>query len=98
MTNKQGFQSGLQIIRDNLNKWAHHIIVKRSILVLSEFTTPSLAFRNGFEDNSSSNNTMQSYISACSSIFTVQSEVYNNPPQSTTVPIQAWASPDRIPN
>ena len=98
MTTRKSFQSGSQMIRDNITKWVQHITVERGIHVPLEFTKPSLAFRNGFDDDSSSDGTMQSYISACSSIFTVQSEVFNDPPQSTTVPVQAWASPDGIPN
>ena len=78
MTNRKCFQSSSQMIHDNLTKWVQHITVKRGIHVPVEFTKPSLAFWNGFDVDSSSDGTMQSYISACSSIFTVQSEVYND--------------------
>lgn len=93
MTTKQYFQTGTEIVKDNLHKWIDEIIKSRAIHVPSDFKSPSLAFRNGFDDDSSSGGSLQTYLLSCSSIFTVTNEGYNDPLLSTTIPVQAWASP-----
>ena len=92
MATTDSFNNVTNILKQNLRQWVKYIMSNNSLSTPDIFSTPTVAFRNRFDDDSDSDGTMQSYLSACSSLFTVKNESYNNPSMLTILPTQAWAS------
>ena len=63
---------------------------------ISEFPKVGLAFRGQLQDDDSENTStsFDSYLSACSSIYTVENDMFDEPPQTQQRVQQAWAHPD----
>ena len=57
-----------------------------------DYPTPSVAFKNIYDNDSTSgtSNSMSSYLLACSSVYDMKTDDFDDPPISTTVPMQAW--------
>jgi hypothetical protein len=63
----------------------------------SDFPPIGLAFRNQpYEEGSETS--FQSYLSACSSIYSLEDETHDFPPMTDRPIPQAWGSPDPIPD
>ena len=92
ITTTDNFNDVPNILKQHLHQWVKYIKSINSLRTPDNFPSPTVAFCNRFDDNSDSDGTMQSYLSACSSLFTVKNESYDNPPMSTILPTQAWAS------
>ena len=60
------------------------------------FPPPSLAFK-GQQWDEDSQGSFNTYLSACSSIFSLNDVDFSNPPPSTNPSTQAWGPPDKIP-
>jgi hypothetical protein len=79
----------------NLAKWVQQVCTTHTVSIDASFPAPGLAFKSGnFYDEESDGKGYQSYLSACSSIYSVQTEEgyegYHNPPDSSRPAPQAW--------
>ena len=92
ITDIQKFRDVTDIIASNLENTIIQIREKYSLSVNANFPPISVSFRSP-NDDLSSTDTMQSYVSACSSLFSGIDTGDDNPPESTLVPIQAWNKP-----
>ena len=98
MTNEAAFKTVAKTVRENISTWNENVTVANAIITPLGYPEPSVAFNHAFDDDSDSGTSMNTYLSACSTIFTAENEVYDAPPVSTIVPVQAWASqPIRTP-
>ena len=96
MTDIDNFQQVSKIIKENITQWMADIHNNNNITVPSNYPEPSVVFKNNYDEDSGSENTMASYLSTCSSIFTTQNEEFDNAPESTSAPTQAWTKPPSI--
>ena len=92
MTNIKHFDNTTKILQKHLQQWVHDITNTNALTTPQTFPKPTVAFRTQVDNDSESDGTMQSYLLVCSSMFTIKNERYDNPPISTILPTQAWAS------
>ena len=76
--------------------WIEKINEQQSFDTPTNFPEPRVCFKNNFDEDSHSDASMATYLSACSSIFTNKGEEYDEPPATSDTPIQAWTSPPTI--
>ena len=97
MTTESKFRSLAAHIKQELPPW----VIKNSADYPSpkSFPPPSLAFKNQTYDEESdgSQASFQSYVSNCSSIYTVGDENYDDPPPPNNPAPQAWTGNNKIP-
>jgi hypothetical protein len=89
------FEAVKKEFRLNLTQWTTQACKDHSVLVDPSFPPPSLAFKHDTTDEEDSDGKgYQSYLSACSSIYTVQTddgyEGHHDPPDSSRPVPQAW--------
>ena len=60
-----------------------------NINVLSNYTESLVVFKIDFDKDLPSENTMSSYLSVCSLVFTPQNDKYDSPPELKASPIRA---------
>ena len=97
MTTESKFKPLAAHIKQELPPW----VIKNSADYPSpkSFPPPSLAFKNQAYDEESegSQTSFQSYVSNCSSIYTVGDETYDDPPPQNNPAPQAWTGNSKIP-
>ncbi|KAL7574196.1 hypothetical protein ACA910_014871 [Epithemia clementina (nom. ined.)] len=77
-------------LRENLERWVAHY--SDEIPANPNLPPPGLAFHNSSSD-SQSDHSYQSYFSSCSSMYTLQDESFDDPPQLAGPVSQAWGPP-----
>lgn len=89
LTTKSQFKTLTATLRQMIPIWVQQF----SDLAAVEPTFPEagLAFRTVPTDDESGES-FKTYLSACSSIYTVEDDYYNNPPTSSLPPSQAWGN------
>jgi hypothetical protein len=93
MTTEKEFKGVCELLKHNLETWTRKI-VKGYELATDTAHLPSvgLAFRNQQYDEGS-DSSFQSYLSACSSIYSLDDSKHDFPPLADRPITQAWGSP-----
>ena len=89
ITDVNNFSEVSKRISTNIEQITQQIRQKYNLKQNELFPPVSVSFRD-FNDDESSSDTMQSYLSACSSKFSDIEAGDDLPPESSLVPIQAW--------
>jgi hypothetical protein len=97
MTDEKNFKAVVGMIKKDLKPWVLHY--SEDYPSPDGFPPPDLAFRNKMYDEGSENSgaSFASYMSACSSIYTVDNDDFDLPPAPTNAAPQAWGNVSRIP-
>jgi hypothetical protein len=97
MTTEPHFKKVVEVIKLGLDPWMENY---KEFPPLATFPKPSLAFKNrGYEEESEgSNASFDTYLSACSSIYSLNDDTnYDVAPPSTIAAPQAWGGTVSIP-
>ena len=95
-TTTEHFKKVKDIIRTDLNSRVAHYA--NEFPLDGTLGPVGLAFKNqGFDTDSSSNSSFQSYLTACSSIFANEEEGLDTPPESDRAAQQVWGGSNTIP-
>lgn len=89
LTNKQHFPQVTNALRTSLTTWLEGYADNAP--PDPSFPMPSLAFKSTNLD-ADSGGSFQTYLSACSSVYSVTDEYYNKPPTSNAPQPQAWGN------
>jgi hypothetical protein len=97
MTTEQDFKGVSELLAKHLAAWTAIIIKNYGLLTDCAHLPPiGLAFKNQpYDDGSDAS--FQTYLSACSSIYSLEDETYDFPPIIDRPIPQAWGPPDAIP-
>ena len=104
-TTKRNFDEVVRIIRTNLAAWTEEIVQREKIDVTEiQVSNPRLCFRSDIpmlgpdeEHENSEARSFQSYVTACSTLYTHNSTsgingTYDLPPATSTPVMQAWST------
>ena len=95
MTTISKFNSRTKFISDNLNQTVNTLSEQYGLHPNSSFPPIGISFCTS-QDDDSSDWTMQSYYSAYTAVYSINSAGEYVPPESTLVPIQTWSKPPTI--
>ena len=89
MTTERTFKAITTELANNIVKWVNYYAAENPMN--PDFPPPGLSFKNQIYDEGS-DGSAQSYMSACSSIYTVQDEIFDVPPPQKGPAPQAWGN------
>ncbi|KAL7565868.1 hypothetical protein ACA910_007426 [Epithemia clementina (nom. ined.)] len=92
LTTEAHFRTLTNTIRENLPRWAEYYA--NDVQMSTDLPPVGLAFKNSSAD-SNSDQSFETYASACSSVYTLQDDTYDDPPANAGPVPQAW---DNIPS
>ena len=95
MTTIPDFSRVTKLITANLAQSITNLNDQHSLQCNPDLPEAGVSFRSSYDDDSS-DGSMQSYLSACSAIYSTTSIGEDCAPASTMVPIQAWNKPPNI--
>jgi outer membrane murein-binding lipoprotein Lpp len=96
MTNDQHFKDVTDLIKRELTASVAHY--SEEFPIPSTFPPVGLAFKSREYDDESSGGSFNTYLSACSTIFSERNMEFSSPPETSSPAIQAWGpTPPKIP-
>jgi hypothetical protein len=81
------FDSVKNALRADLATWTHSICEDRALNLPPDYPSPQLAFKNEITDEVDSHGGYDSYITACSSIYSVRTDKGYDDPPTVSLPV-----------
>jgi hypothetical protein len=98
MTTEQDFKGVCKLLKKNLAGWTKIIVQNYRLSTDTAHLPPiGLAFKNQPYDEGS-DSSFQTYLSACSSIYSLEDDTHDFPPITDRPIPQAWGTPDTVPD
>lgn len=94
MTTHKYFSSVVKTLESPLLNWVKFYI-KENTIDNSPFENPSISFKNWYQEEESTGS-FGSYLSACTSLYSINNKLNNDPPTDTNPAPQVWGTPPSI--